>query len=138
MITRKNPHFQLSSKKTVLKELVREIEDFGSNNPTKQEGEYENERGPVAFILDSEIQPLPWESLSVTTNQVFVQLASFLHGSVMCKRLLKFQPCSRVPSIFFLSALYETHEKSQSSVTRIGVQNNKIFYVLNPNKVFYG
>ena len=41
---------------------------------------------------------------------------------------------SRVPSAAFLCALNAAHKKSKTSVSRTGVRQDKIFYVLNPDK----
>ena len=41
---------------------------------------------------------------------------------------------SRVPSAAFLCALNAAHKRSKTSVSRTGVRQDKIFYVLNPDK----
>ena len=48
--------------------------------------------------------------------------------------LLEGQPCSRVPTVFYLSALHESHRNSSKSVARVGVKKENIFYILNPNQ----
>lgn len=98
---------RITDKKSKLNEMVRAASEFGDNNPSLDN----TDRHPVSLILDRDIQSLPWETLPIMRDQA----------------------CARVPSIFFLCALYETHEKSKSSVTKMGVRNDKIFYVLNPN-----
>jgi hypothetical protein len=71
-----------------------------------------DKRHPTVFILDKEIQSLPWEALNCLKNH----------------------PLSRVPSIHTLSLLYRTHMTNTSSVSMTGVRQDKIFYVLNPDQ----
>jgi len=84
------------------------VRDFGRNQPSVPA----NQRGPVALVLDNDVQSWPWESMPCLSGQ----------------------PCSRVPSIYFLGALYSAHEASKSSVVKAGVRSDHVFYVLNPNR----
>ena len=73
-------------------------------------------RHPVIFILDNNIQSLPFESLGclqTPTNP---------------------QPVSRIPSMAFLCALASKHRRNSTSVANTGVREDKIFYILNPDK----
>ncbi|TRY63276.1 hypothetical protein TCAL_04651 [Tigriopus californicus] len=96
----------LTSDKTVAKALFKAVQEFGVNNPSAGV-----DRHPVVLILDKDIQLLPWEALPMMKNQ----------------------QCSRVPSLFFLASLYASHHQNKASVAKVGVNNEKIFYVLNPN-----
>ena len=71
-------------------------------------------RKPTVLILDREIQGVPWEAL----------------------KFLDKHPLSRVPSIHTLALLHQTHFSAQDdSVPKAGkVREDKIFYVLNPDK----
>ena len=71
-------------------------------------------RNPVIFILDSEVQSLPWESLPIMTKSR--------------------QAASRVPSLPFLHALWSAHKADTASVVSSGVAQDNVFYVLNPDK----
>ena len=71
-------------------------------------------RNPVIFILDSEVQSLPWESLPIMTKSL--------------------QAASRVPSLPFLHALWSAHKTDTASVVSSGVAQDNVFYVLNPDK----
>lgn len=71
------------------------------------------EREPVILVLDPEIQQLPWESIpSLTTTR---------------------QRVSRIPSLQFLSALWQIHQDSNSTVLKSGVVKDYVFYVINPD-----
>jgi len=39
-----------------------------------------------------------------------------------------------VPSVYFLAALHDTHKERRGSVAKSGVRNDRIFYILNPNR----
>lgn len=93
--------------KTQMKKLVTLLNKFSRDVPASPMVT----RHPVTFILDKEVQNLPFESMKIVADQ----------------------PISRVPSLFFLVALYKTHEMNKNSVTKEGVKLNKIYYVLNPN-----
>lgn len=71
-------------------------------------------RHPVVLVLDRHIQQLPWESLKCLQSPP--------------------QPMSRVPSASFLCALSAAHRGSKTSVSKTGIRQDKIFYVLNPDK----
>ena len=76
----------------------------------------EESRHPVILILDREVQSLPWEAMKcfqTATNP---------------------QPMSRVPSLPFLFALTAAHQTNSTSVAKTGIREDKIFYVLNPDK----
>jgi len=73
-----------------------------------------HERGPVILILDPEIQQLPWESMPSLVDSK--------------------QRISRIPSLQFLSALWQNHLDSNSTVLKTGVVKDFVFYVLNPDK----
>ena len=74
-----------------------------------------NNRKPTVLILGNEIQALPWEAL----------------------KSLDAHPISRVPSIHTLAILHQTHinNSDADTVPNVGkVREDKIFYVLNPDK----
>lgn len=98
----------VTGKKTRLADFSKSLREFGKNNPCTKEVR----RHPVCFVFDKEVQSLPWEAMDI----------------------LEGHPCSRVPSIHILYALYKIQEKSRSSVSKLGVRNDKVFYILNPNK----
>lgn len=103
----------VTAKKSKLKEWMKALTEFGENNPCGGGGGAAGiERHPVCFIFDKEIQALPWEAIPMLAGH----------------------PCSRVPSIHYLYALYKTHEKNGNSVAKVGVRNDKVFYIMNPNK----
>ena len=72
------------------------------------------QRRPTVLILDREVQSMPWEAL----------------------KFLDKHPLSRVPSIHTLALLHQTHFiPNADSVAKAGkVREDKIFYVLNPDK----
>ena len=98
----------VTGKKTKLADFSKFLREFGENNPCTKEVR----RHPVCFVFDKEVQSLPWEAIDI----------------------LEGHPCSRVPSIHILYALYKIQEKGRSSVSKLGVRNDKVFYILNPNK----
>eukprot|EP00095_Tigriopus_kingsejongensis_P012131 maker-scaffold1116_size61586-snap-gene-0.9 protein:Tk12131 transcript:maker-scaffold1116_size61586-snap-gene-0.9-mRNA-1 annotation:"hypothetical protein LOTGIDRAFT_230378" len=97
----------ITPEKALGKSLAKAISIFGLNNCPGEP----IDRHPVVLILDKDVQALPWEALP----------------------MMKGQQCSRVPSLFFLASLYASHKKNNESVAKRGVNNEKIFYVLNPN-----
>ena len=101
-------HFSVTGKKTRLADFSKILREFGENNPCTKEVR----RHPVCFVFDKEVQSLPWEAMDI----------------------LEGHPCSRVPSLHILYALYKIQERSRSSVSKLGVRNDKVFYILNPNK----
>ena len=101
-------HSIFTGKKVKLADLSKALWEFGENNPCTKEVK----RHPVCFVIDKELHSMPWETLDVLDGQ----------------------PCSRTPSIHFLYALYEIQEKNRSSVSKLGVRSDKVFYILNPNK----
>ena len=98
----------VTGKKTKFADFSKSLREFGENNPCTKEVR----RHPVCFVFDKEVQSLPWEAMAI----------------------LEGHPCSRVPSFHILYALYKIQEKSRSSVSKLGVRNDKVFYILNPNK----
>lgn len=96
----------LTLDKTAAKTIFKTVREFGQNNPGNNV-----DRHPLVLILDKDIQLLPWEALPMMKNQ----------------------QCSRVPSLFFLASLFASHNQNKASVAKVGVNNEKIFYVLNPN-----
>ena len=84
-------------------ELLRDIKRYSENLQTDiQENMIENpssppNRHPTVFILDKEIQGLPWESLECFRNQ----------------------PISRVPSIHQLISLHFTQSQNDQSVPNV-------------------
>jgi len=75
---------------------------------------FDNEpRHPVILILDPEVQSLPWESLP-------------------CMLAAK-QPVSRIPSLQYLSCLWQAHCISKESVVQSGVSADSVFYLINPD-----
>jgi len=71
-------------------------------------------RYPVILILDSDLQPFPWESLPCMTRSK--------------------QAASRVPSLQYLSTMWKFHEESTLSIVNSGVSQESVFYMINPDK----
>ena len=58
-----------------------------------------------------------------------------LHYDFSCLQNMKHpQPMTRVPSLSFLFALMAAQETNEKSVSKTGVRDENIFYVLNPDK----
>lgn len=70
-------------------------------------------REPVILILDPEIQSLPWESLPCMISST--------------------QSVSRIPSLQYLSCLWQAHRSSKASVVPTGVSTDAVFYLVNPD-----
>ena len=98
----------VTGKKAKLADFSKFLREFGENNPCTKDVR----RHPVCFVFDKEVQSLPWEAMDI----------------------LEGHPCSRVPSLHILYALYKIQEKGRSSVSKMGVRSDKVFYILNPNK----
>jgi len=103
--------YVLNRDETRLVELAKRFDEvIGSRTSLKNPVQ----RHPVVLVLDRHIQQLPWESLPCLQTPP--------------------QPVSRIPSASFLCALAANHTRSKTSISKTGVRQDKIFYVLNPDQ----